>query len=1152
MIHMRFAIIIIYSLLCYQSYTQDQTLYIFSNIDDQIDTGLLQKFEEDNQSQKGDKIIISIGDNDISQLELLKKKCKGCRLKFLTGDRDQDELDAFHDLADKNKIKSLTEGNTCPEPQVYRIDADHVLMSINSNWYLNRDIQYQSKNEDCKTFNKADFAEQLESVIEDHEKETIILLAHHNTYSNTWRGGKQLGRVDMVPLIGSMYASYRRHVGNSQDLTSRPYRDYIHTIHKHIHHKSLISIGGHDYINTVYGNAGLLLLNVHSGSEQSTLHHEEGLRYQSQNPSYIRIIIGDETILSYQSATTSTDIDIPSYEPQDEPIADLIKINPVPSHYVASRKYKTNRFVRWLMGSGYRKAWSTAIQAPTLDIDQRGLTPYARGGGLQTQSVKLKDGKGYKYAFRALDKEPEKSLSEELQKTIYKDIVQELITTMHPYGPLAAYELIKHTDILHIRPELYAMKTNQVELSGYRDFENKLGTLEIKPKGKSKKREGFGGADEVVSTFEMLRKLRQDDDHIIDRQAFARARVFDMYIGDWDRHEDNWKWAAYKSKKKKIYKPIPKDRDHVFSKWTGVIPKIADLVIPNAENFGMTFDNLSQLNFKARHLDRQLASEITEAEWIDAAEYISRMMTDEVIDNAVLAMPSEVHAYYNQEIVSKLKSRRNSLSRAVRAYYHMLAAHVEVIGTNKKDYFEVIRTKDAVEVNIYTSNKKGDKKNRFYHRVFDANDTHEICLYGLDAIDHFDISGEVERTIPMRIIGGDESDVIRDRSVVSSRSAITKVYDSKREDFITASDELSIRKPSRPAYYDPYAFAYDGLLPLPSIRRSSGNGWGVDLGVRYIQQGFNKPDWSKQYQMNIIYYPNIQSYRVAASYRYRHMIGLSDFFMKANFSDEYDKYPFFYGFGNDTEFDHEAREDGKYEIDYDYFRYDMGLTRSFWYKSEWNYGIFTEYHGVTPEENSEINADLIPDPSSFVGGRSSIQLDLTDREHYPTDGTRLRVDLEARMSQGGDVSSNLNAEYSWYKSIDLGIVATAALRIGYGASWGDANFYHQSQLGSNVGLRGFTRNRFVDQYAGYYNTELRFDLGSIETPLAEMNVGTFVHYDGGKVWNDQLDFGDIAWQNSFGGGVFIAPYSTEYALSYSIIYSDDERLYSKFQIGFSF
>jgi len=48
--------------------------------------------------------------------------------------------------------------------------------------------------------------------------------------------------------------------------------------------------------------------------------------------------------------------------------------------------------------------------------------------------------------------------------------------------------------------------------------------------------------------------------------------MLDLLIGDWDRHEDQWRWKVEKTKKKNIYSPIPRDRDQVFYISTGLFP----------------------------------------------------------------------------------------------------------------------------------------------------------------------------------------------------------------------------------------------------------------------------------------------------------------------------------------------------------------------------------------------------------------------------------------------------------------------------------------------------------------------------------------------------------------------------------------------------
>ena len=43
--------------------------------------------------------------------------------------------------------------------------------------------------------------------------------------------------------------------------------------------------------------------------------------------------------------------------------------------------------------------------------------------------------------------------------------------------------------------------------------------------------------------------LAVDASGSVDQQEFARARLFDMLVGDWDRHEGQWRWKEQKTEK---------------------------------------------------------------------------------------------------------------------------------------------------------------------------------------------------------------------------------------------------------------------------------------------------------------------------------------------------------------------------------------------------------------------------------------------------------------------------------------------------------------------------------------------------------------------------------------------------------------------------
>ena len=86
-------------------------------------------------------------------------------------------------------------------------------------------------------------------------------------------------------------------------------------------------------------------------------------------------------------------------------------------------------------------------------------------------------------------------------------------------------------------------------------------------------REPSGNTD---NTAKMLEELNKDNDNSIDSNSFFRARLLDLYLGDWDRHEDQWRWFdAKKRKTEKNILAMPRDRDQALYRSKGFFPWIA-------------------------------------------------------------------------------------------------------------------------------------------------------------------------------------------------------------------------------------------------------------------------------------------------------------------------------------------------------------------------------------------------------------------------------------------------------------------------------------------------------------------------------------------------------------------------------------------------
>lgn len=827
------------------------------------------------------------------------------------------------------------------------------------------------------------------------------------------------------------------------------------------------------------------------------------------------------------------------------------KLTPINKTVSASERYKnTSRVKSFFMGKGYRREWSHLIEPKLLDIDtlDGGAIPYSLGGGLQTLGLKLKTSNGKKYTFRLLDKRPEKSLSTIAKESYYKSIVIELITTMHPYGPLVASHLLNQTDILHIKPKLYMLDENSLLKEEYAIFVGKLGTLEEKPVGKKKKRKGFADADDVVSTYEMMAMLRNSEHNSLDKMAFAKARLMDMFLGDWDRHEDNWKWAVYKKGKNKIFKPIPKDRDHVFSKWSGMIPSAADIFINNAEDFDYNFKNLRHLNFKSRFLDRALGSQLSHKDWKQAAEYLQKSISDLSINQAINKLPQETRDFHGQELVDKLINRRAKLTELAEDYYKEFNAFVEIVGTIREDRFTIeTLNADTLLIKIFHN----EKKKPFFVRKIELDLIDKIYLFGLGDDDQFNLQLHEKPNCKFHIIGGNGFDqIIND---YQTPNLDVEVYDSDNEDQIISNEHIKTKSPQRHAHYEPYAFDYNWLIPKVWVKNSSGNGFGYSLSATYLVRGFNKPQFASKFQGKLIYYPDLNANRLIFDYTKRHFYGLWDFELEGTYSNLYDKFPFYYGKGINSIFNRDSRfADNR--IDYNIAKIKLGLSQGLFNKSEIDYFIGFEHHDVRNYKDTDILTSEVLGRGkiNYLSFEGNLTLDFTDNSNYPTDGSELFVNFVSRYSNINNFTSNVSARFTYYKSVNLGVLVTFAGGISYMRSMGESSFYHLSSLGGSTGFRGYSRNRYLDRNALLFNKEVRIKLGAIKTPIIKIIVGVIGIWDHGTVWGEEENNSTNTFKESKGGGFYLAPGNGNFTVSYYAVKNDDNETFSKIQLGFDF
>ena len=79
----------------------------------------------------------------------------------------------------------------------------------------------------------------------------------------------------------------------------------------------------------------------------------------------------------------------------------------------------------------------------------------------------------------------------------------------------------------------------------------------------------------MVDSDELLKLIEDTPDDQVDARAFLTARLVDMFLGDWDRHRDQWRWARFGDEQPRMWQPIPRDRDQAFVRYDGLLLTVA-------------------------------------------------------------------------------------------------------------------------------------------------------------------------------------------------------------------------------------------------------------------------------------------------------------------------------------------------------------------------------------------------------------------------------------------------------------------------------------------------------------------------------------------------------------------------------------------------
>ena len=310
-------------------------------------------------------------------------------------------------------------------------------------------------------------------------------------------------------------------------------------------------------------------------------------------------------------------------------------------------------FKRLFLGQHYRKEWATPVTLKILNMDSvaGGLTVIKAGGGHQTKSLRLQGADGKEYVIRSVNKDPTKALPPDFVGTFAADIVQDQISSSNPYAAIAVAPLAEAAGIYHATPQIVFVPPSPRLDTFMNDFANTVCLFEERPSDNDKGNPEFGNAKNLINSEKLFEQLYTDPTQRVDQKAFLKARLFDLWIGDWDRHQDQWVWAEFKDDGRTMYKPIPRDRDQAFAKLDGLLPSFASKpwAIRMTKNFDYKIRDVQGLAMAATLMDHMFLNELRLEDWLIVSAELRQSLTDEKIEAAFKLLPPEIYAISSQE-----------------------------------------------------------------------------------------------------------------------------------------------------------------------------------------------------------------------------------------------------------------------------------------------------------------------------------------------------------------------------------------------------------------------------------------------------------------------------------------------------------------------
>ncbi|WP_298781971.1 metallophosphoesterase [uncultured Polaribacter sp.] len=1082
--------------------------------------------------------------------------------------------------------KAFLPQNGCPLEKV-NITDNIVLIIIDTHWYLTNWGNHPTINDNCEIKTRTKFFDELEGLIKKARGKTTIIAMHHPMFTYGSHGGKFSFKSHLkpLPILGSLKNLLRTTTGLSNtDIQNKKYNK----LKKHIitlsqENDKTIFVSGHDHNLQYIVQDNIPQIISGSGSKSMATKLSGGAKFTYGTQGFAKLDVYKDGSSEVRFYSVKDDKIV--YQSQVLSANEKNNFTTFPDNKITEKKASIytdeevtkSKMYRFLWGERYRQYFGTKINAPTVNLDTLfgGLKPVRKGGGHQSKSLRLKDKKGREYMMRALRKSAvqflqavafkDQYIEGQFNNTITENFLFDAFTGSHPYAPFTIGKLSDAIGVYHTNPVLYYI-SKQNSLGHFNDeFGDELYMIEERAASGHGEQASFGFADKVVSTDDLLNNLTKNENHVLDEEAYIKARLFDMLIGDWDRHEDQWRWAVFKENNQTVYRPIPRDRDQAFSIFgDGIILNTVTKLIPTLrlmQSYNEELKSPKWFNLEPYHLDLILISKSNKNLWNKQVKLITNNITDEVIDDAFTLFPDEVKDETIVEIKRKLQGRRSNLQKISDNYFNHINKLQVITGTQKADWFDIERLQNGQTKITGYRIKKGEKDKEFHKRTYHKKETKEIWIYGLDQEDVFVVKGEGEKLIKIRIIGGQNNDIY---NIKNGKKVIIYDYKSKKNTFKTKKGKRKLTDDYETNVYDYKKFKNNQNVIIPTIGFNPDDGIKIGFSNTYTTYGFERNPFTTKHKLSGAYYFATNGFELFYSSEIANVInnlnlGFTATFTSPNFAINY------FGLGNNST-NPEAKDLKDENFNRVKIRKIVAGTFIKWQgelEDEIKLGVNFQNLKVENTLDRFINTqftenDPIFKQQKFINTEASYHYKNSDNYAFPTIG--MKTEIIAGYTSNLENSNNfayIIPSISFDHKLNSGGQLVFATKVKTHFTFGDSyEFYQAANIGGNDGLRGYRNQRFTGKNSFYHSSDIRLKLKQFKTSLMPLNFGVFGGFDYGRIWGKQKILvinpflTNKFFNTSYGGGIFL---SAANMMSGNLsLFNSDDGLRLTFTFGFAF